>query len=525
MGLIADAEALSATYRVPMMHAATTNVTSLSASQIATAIAAGDLTATEAVEAHIARIEQVNPRLNAMVLPLFDDARTRARQADRTPASERGPLHGVPVTVKECFDIEGTPSTVGLTSRAAHRATADAPLVARLRQAGAIILGKTNVSQLLMYVESDNPVYGRTNNPWDPERSPGGSSGGEAAIIAAGGSPLGLGTDIGGSVRVPAHSCGIHSLKPTPGRLSVAGTLDIVGPAARAAIPDSGGLLARHVEDLQLGLDLLSQSTTTTPLVGDLRIGFYEDDGYFQASPAIRRVVGEAAATLRQQACQVSELAPPEVHEALAIFYGLFGADGGAEWRAQLDGGTVDPRIKDLLMLAGMPNVARPLVAGMLQMQGQPTLARTMKITGKASESRVSDLVDRRDTYRQRFARTMDAAGVDVLLAPACSVPAFRHGTTRQLGPASVSYTCLYNLLAYPAGVVSIGTVRQEETSDRARSREKMYETARLIDEGSAGLPVGVQVVARPGREDQVLAVMRALEGSSPRPSSQAIAS
>src|SRR5690242_2696654 len=301
MGLTADVDAFSATYRVPMMNAATTNVTRLSASQMARAIAAGDLTATEAVEAHVARIEQVNPRLNAIVLPLFDDARTRARQADRSPASERGPLHGVPVTVKECFDVEGTSSTAGLTSRTDHRATADAPLVARLRQAGAIIVGKTNVSQLLMYVESENPVYGRSNNPWDLERSPGGSSGGEAAIIAAGGSPLGVGSDIGGSVRVPAHSCGIHSLKPTPGRLTVAGTVDVIGPAARAAIPDSGGLLARTVDDLRLGLDVLSPATTTTPSLRDLRIGFYQNDGYFEASPAIRRVVGEAAATLRQK--------------------------------------------------------------------------------------------------------------------------------------------------------------------------------------------------------------------------------
>lgn len=161
------------------MNPSTTTPTSLSASRLAQAIAAGELSAVEAVDAHIARIEEVNPRLNAVVVPLFDDARARAQQADRTPAGERGPLHGVPITVKECFDVTGTPSTAGLMARAGHRAETDAPLVARLRQAGAIIVGKTNVSQLLMYVESDNPVYGRTNNPWDAERSPGGSSGGE----------------------------------------------------------------------------------------------------------------------------------------------------------------------------------------------------------------------------------------------------------------------------------------------------------------------------------------------------------
>src|ERR1051326_1247254 len=176
------------------MAATNTDVTTLSASRLARAIAAGELSAVDAVEAHIARIEAVNPSLNAVVVPLFEDARARAQRADKMPVEERGPLHGVPVTVKECFDVEGTPSTAGLTSRKDQRASADAPLVARLRQAGAIIVGKTNVSQLLMFVESDNPVYGRTNNPWDVERSPGGSSGGEAAIISVGGSALGLGT-------------------------------------------------------------------------------------------------------------------------------------------------------------------------------------------------------------------------------------------------------------------------------------------------------------------------------------------
>jgi len=237
-------------------------------------------------------------------------------------------------------------------------------------------------------------------------------------------------------------------------------------------------------------------------------------------TPAIRRAVREAAAKLSEQGCQVVPFSPPDVHETLAIFYALFGADGGAEWRAQLDGGVADLRIKDLLMLAGMPNVARPLVAAMLRLQGQPSLARTMSITGRASETRVAALVGRRDEYRRRFASGMVHAGVHVLICPPCSVPAFRHGTTRQLGPASVSYTCLYNLLAYPAGVVSTATVREDETSSRPRSRETMFETARAIDEGSAGLRIGVQVVAEPGRDDRVLAVMQALDESATPPSS-----
>jgi Asp-tRNA(Asn)/Glu-tRNA(Gln) amidotransferase A subunit family amidase len=509
--------AISSPHMVRSMNAVTTDPTMLSASDLAESIAAGNLTAVDAVEAHIARIEQVNPQLNAVVVPLFEQARQQARQADQTPPSQRGPLHGVPVTVKECFDVAGMPSTAGLTARSAHHAESDAPLVARLRQAGAIILGKTNVSQLLMFVETDNPVYGRTNNPLNADRSPGGSSGGEGAIVAARGSALGLGTDIGGSARVPAHSCGIHSIKPTPGRLSVAGTVDIIGAAARDAIPDSAGLLARHVGDLRLALEVLSPTPQSGLASRELRIGVYEDDGFFPASTAIRRGVREAAATLADRGFRVMPFTPPDVSEALAIFYGLFGSDGGAEWRAQLDGGTADPRIKDLLMLAGLPNLARPVVASLLRMQGQPRLAWTIRATGKADAARVESLIGRRDAYRRAFSSAMTAAGVDVLLCPPCAVPAFRHGTTRELGPASVSYTCLYNLLAYPAGVVSTTSVRQDEVSTRPHSREKMLETARSIDEGSAGLSCGVQVAAGPGREEAVLSVMAALEESTTR--------
>jgi len=166
----------------------TINLSELSAGALAASIARGDLSAVEAVEASIARIEAVNPRLNAVVVKRYEAARAEAQAADerRARGEALGPLHGVPITIKESFDLAGTPATYGLPSRAHILATADDPYVARLRAAGAIIVGKTNVPQLLLYIESDNPLYGRTNNPWNLERTPGGSSGGQAAIIAAG---------------------------------------------------------------------------------------------------------------------------------------------------------------------------------------------------------------------------------------------------------------------------------------------------------------------------------------------------
>ncbi len=195
-----------------------------------------------------------------MVVSLFDRALDEADAADaaRSRGEPLGPLHGVPVTIKEQFLVADTPTTVGLPSRASHRAAGDGPLVRRLRQAGAIVLGKTNVSQMLIYHESDNPVYGRTNNPWDPERTPGGSSGGEAAIVAAGGSPLGLGGDFGGSIRVPAHFSGVHGLRPTAGRLTVLDTPGGIFPAGQEAIIPQPGPMARTVEDLALAMQVLA---------------------------------------------------------------------------------------------------------------------------------------------------------------------------------------------------------------------------------------------------------------------------
>lgn len=179
-------------------------LTTSSATDLATAIRDGRLMASEVVEAHIARISAVNPKINALVVERFAQARAEAAAADAAPSEGRGPLHGVPVTIKAAFDVAGLPSTCGLLSRADHVPTRDAALVALLRAAGAIVLGLTNTPGNCWSQETENPLYGRTNNPWDVTRTAGGSTGGEAALIAAGGSPLGLGSDIAGSIRLPA---------------------------------------------------------------------------------------------------------------------------------------------------------------------------------------------------------------------------------------------------------------------------------------------------------------------------------
>jgi fatty acid amide hydrolase len=496
------------------------DLTRLGALELAARIRSGEVSAAAAVEAHIRRIEAVNGRLNAVVVRRYDEAQKEARAADSRGVS--GPLGGVPITIKESFDVAGTPTTGGLTTRRHHRAAADSPLVARLKNAGAIVVAKTNVAQLLYFVESSNPLYGRVNNPWDETRTPGGSSGGEGAIIAAGGSPLGLGSDIGGSVRIPAHFCGISALKPTAGRMPPLGSINAqISP--QEGVPDSAGLLARRVEDLSLafsllaaGLDSVDPSLPPVPLgepagvsLRGLRVGWYCDDGYVAAAPALRRAVAEAAAALRSRGVELIEWRPPELEEAVRLYAGLMGADGLASLRRLLRGGEVDLNIRVLLAIAARRSPVRQIAAAVGDALGQPRIGASARGFGRIGTDQYFRLLEDRRAYRARFFAALD--GVDVLICPPMAGAAFPHGMNSRLGLAN-HYCMLFNLLGLPAGVVAATRVRPGEESDRPASRELSLRTQAAAERGSAGLPVGVQVAARPYREDLVLAVMAALE-------------
>jgi fatty acid amide hydrolase len=500
-------------------------VTRLSASEIAAEIAAGRLSARAAVDAHIERIQAVDGLLNAVVVPLFEEAGAAARKADEDQAlgRELGPLHGVPLTVKECFHVAGTPSSIGVQRLRDFRPTVDSPLVRQLRSSGAIVLGKTNVPQLMLLHETDNPVYGRTNNPWNLKRSPGGSTGGEAAIIAAGGSPLGLGSDLGGSIRQPAHSCGICGLKPTTGRLNGGGKRSNF--RGMEAIGVQPGPMARSVADLELMLHVLMPlgaegdfQVPPVPLgraaavcVPQLRVGVWEDDGFFSAAPALRRAVREAAEALRASGVTVVEFAPPAVIQVVRGYFGILGADGGADFRRTLGRDKPDWRIQRLLRLGSLPAVGRRHLSTLLQLSGQGRLADLVKHAGKASADHYWQLTAARADYTNRFIAALDEAGLDACLCPPHALPALLHGSTADL-PSAASYSFLPNYLNMPAGVIAATRVRPGEESDRPASRDKVERSAIAVERGSAGLPVGVQVFGRHWREDVVLALLATLE-------------
>jgi len=481
--------------------------TAWSAVEIVDQIAAGSVTACEVVDEHIRRIEEINPSLNAMVAPLFGQAREDAAAVDaaRARGDVLGPLAGLPFTVKESFDVAGTATTMGLTTLAKHRAAADAECVARLRQAGAILLGKTNVSQLLMGNESDNPLYGRTRNPWNADRTPGGSSGGEAALIAAYGSPLGLGSDIGGSVRLPAHACGIHAIKPTSGRLSMAGHAALY--PGQEAIQNQPGLMARTVDDLTIAFQALSPMPQTNE---PLRIGVYTHNGIVAPGPAVRRAVNEAATALANCGAHVEEWTPPEMSEAWLTYLGILFADGSASARRAARGSKLTPAAHKVFLCGRLP---RRLLSGgsalLLRALGQRHLAETMRGMGHISADEYWQLLERRAVFRERFLKELDRCRFDAFVCPPDAVPALRHDTRWYL---AFSYAAIWNLLGMPAGVVAATRVRADEESDRTPGADWAEREARRCERQSAGLPVGVQVVGRHWREDVVLRIMRMLE-------------
>ncbi|MEX0730641.1 MAG: amidase family protein [Aquisalimonadaceae bacterium] len=506
-----------------------------SATALARRQAAGEASARAELERRLVLLERLNPRLNAVVIRCDQTARAEAAAADEAARTGQslGRLHGVPITVKECFGVQGTDSTAGLPTLVGKTCRTDGPQIAALRRAGAVLMGKTNLSQLMLFHECDNPVYGLARNPWDAARTPGGSSGGEAAALAAGLSCLGLGSDIGGSIRVPAHFCGVHALKPTPGRVTLAGSINQELFTGQEAVADAAGPMARRVEDLATAMRVLADAApgdadpSQPPLpimsrrdqgVDGLSIGFYEDNGWFAAAPAVRRAVRSAADVLARRGCRVTGFRPPDTDTGMQLYFALLTADGGDRLWRRMQGGLIDRRLRSLRRLSVLPVALRPLLAALLRAGGQRDLSRLVRHTGPRNTSAYWDLVAEARAWRQRFLTAMKHAGVDVLLSPPHALPALIHGASEYLAGAA-SYAMIYNLLGMPAGVVSVTRVRDGEESDRRPGRDFIQRQAQRVEMGSAGLPIGVQVAARQWQDARVLSVMAELErGFAERP-------
>src|SRR4051794_18155068 len=297
--------------------------------ELAGMIAEGSVSAREVVDAHLERIEAVNPHLNAITVVLAEEARAAADAADSNPES-LGPLHGVPFTVKENIDVAGTATTSGIPALAEAVAPVDAPQVERLRRAGAIPIARTNLPDLGLRIHTDSSLRGLTRNPWNPDVTAGGSSGGEASALASGMSPLGLGNDVGGSLRNPAHCCGIASIKPTPGRVPHATVIapEDLGPGMRLMVVE--GVMARRVSDVRLGLGVVAgmhpRDPQSLPVPLDVprpdsnRVAIVPDPPGGTTHPEIAAAVRRAGDALADAGYDVVEAVPPGYEEALQVW-------------------------------------------------------------------------------------------------------------------------------------------------------------------------------------------------------------
>lgn len=294
-------------------------------------IRAKDVSSREVVQAHLDRIDEVNGAVNAVTVTLATSALSAADDADRSTG--RGALHGVPFTIKENIDIVGSATTQGVPAMAGAMPPVDAPIVARMKAAGAIPLARTNLPEFALRISTDNPLNGRTNNPWDPSRTCGGSSGGEGAALATGMTPIGLGNDIGGSLRNPAFCCGITSLKPTHGRVPMAGSIPPIDPMVAAELMATDGPMARRVADLRLGMSVLGGRDVRDPRSVDVPFDGPPADPMVAAlvtsipgaamPPAFVDAVRSAGRALEGAGWKVEEVTPPELDRIMEVWAGL----------------------------------------------------------------------------------------------------------------------------------------------------------------------------------------------------------
>lgn len=444
------------------------SVALLSAVEQLALLARREISPLELAEEHIRRIERLNPLLNAIVD--FDAERVRAQA--RQP--RRGPLAGLPVTVKSSIAVKGYKCEIGSVLNRGFIPDEDAEVVSRLRAAGATLLGTTNCPEFLMAYETDNLLYGRTANPWNLEHSAGGSSGGEAAAIAAGLSAGGLGSDSGGSVREPAHFCGICSLKPTPGRVPGRGHLPpCVGPFS---ILGAIGPMARTIGDVALLFRVLSGRHEADPVSAPVEfreisledakripIGWFEDDGMTPVTEETRQAVRYAAAVLERRGFTVRRVRPESLEAARALWWKFFVQCGEMFYAPTIRGreAELSPIFREFLSIA---RAEAPLTAeSLLQAWAEC------------------------DQVRSRLLAEME--NCPLLLTPVCATPAFRHGEREwEVDGKTVwyldamKYTQWFNLLAAPAAVVPV-------------TSSKM------------GLPIGVQIAGMPYADELVLTV------------------
>ncbi|XP_065265678.1 vitamin D3 hydroxylase-associated protein-like [Emys orbicularis] len=441
---------------------------------------------------------------------------------------ERGLLYGVPISIKDHIGCKGHVSTSGLVQFLGRAEEEDSVIVQVLKRQGAIPFVKTNVPQSMINYDCSNLIFGQTVNPLNHQKSPGGSSGGEGALIAGGGSILGFGTDIAGSIRLPSSFCGLCGLKPTGIRLS---TLGLASPiTGMKSVTGMVGPMARDVDSLALCMrallcdDMFRLDPTVPPLPfneeaysssAPLRIGYYDGDGYFQPSPSMRRAVQETKKLLQEAGHTLIPFTPPRIDYVVDELFtrGLF-SDGAANLLDKFKGDIVDPTLKSQINCYRLPILVKKILALILK-PVYPRIARDLNaLCGVGSAKNLWKHHAAVAAYRTEFIAKWRELELDVMLCPALG-PAFNKGYPGKLF-AATSYTNLYNVLNFPAGVVPVTAVTEADEEElknyKGHYGDPWDKRLREAVEGAVGLPVAVQCVAPPWQEELCLRFMKEVE-------------
>lgn len=498
----------------------------------------GSVTAVEALQAFQAKALLVHKDTNA-ITGFLTDALDRAKQLDKLPEDQRKPLHGMPISLKEHINLTGLDSTVGIPSNLGKVSEEDAGAVLVLKELGALPFCRTNLPQTCISFDCSNPIYGATRNPRNFERSPGGSSGGEGALIAGGGSLMGFGSDLGGSVRMPAIFSGITALKPTSGRIPLTGQGSDGGLAGVVGLHNTLGLMARSANDISVCLKEMlnlenAQGITADPRLvhipwrdsvaktgtKKLKIGWYEYDGCMEATPGIRRAVAEAKKILEHQGHELVPYCPPDLLAVYALYGELMSADGWENTLDLLRYGTIDQQSLGLIdRIWHLPNKIKKILGPLMAVFYSPSIAGMFTNQFVAEKSKV---LWKKNAFRlelvQAILRDWEEHGIDAIIAPGLGSPSQPLGYPAwELG--AISYTCVYNLLNFPAGSLPVTSENEEDQrllkqQYPGKEVDPQYGWVKDGTTGAQGMPLNVQVIGRPWCEELVLRVMQELEAN-----------
>ncbi|XP_053325142.1 vitamin D3 hydroxylase-associated protein-like [Spea bombifrons] len=500
-------------------------ILSLSLPELCEKIKDGSISPEGALYSYAEKALEVNEELNCVTVFISD---CEAQLREHKKQENKGVLYGIPVSIKEHIGYKGHPSTCGLVQYLDELETEDSVIVKVLKKQGAVVFAKTNVPQSLICCETSNPIYGLTRNPHNQSKGASGSSGGEGALIGGGGSVLGFGTDLGGSIRLPASFCGISGFKPTPNRLSIHGVRPCIDGLLSVQL--CVGPMARDVDSLVLCMkallcdEMFKLDPNVPPIPFNdevystskpLRVGYYESDGFTMPNPGMRKALLETKKLLEKAGHTLVPFTPPRIEYAkLELFYKAVLGDGGKTLQEKLKNNISDPNLKDLKMNVNTSSVWKKILSFVLRPL-YPRMARFLNSSrGASSVKEHWKHHTAVQEYQREFIAEWRKMNLDVLLCPMLG-PAYNIGYAGKL-LVTISYTMLFNVLQFPAGAVTVSSV-SEKDEEELKGYEGYYNDPwdklfKKAVEGAVGLPLSVQCVALPHQDELCLRFMKEVE-------------